>query len=68
MGTTALILGILDTQAKLISTLVASQSPAQQQILWDRYIQLTQPLHDLLVKVEGLAGHPAPAAQEAPKP
>ena len=51
---TELILGILDTQAKLITTLVASQTAGQQQVLWDRYIQITQPLHDLLIKIEGL--------------
>lgn len=51
---TALILGILDTNAKLITTLIASQTPAQQQIMWDRYMQLTEPLHKLLVKLESL--------------
>lgn len=51
---TALIIGILDTQVKLIAILVQSQTPEQQKILWDRYIELTTPLHKLLVKLEGL--------------
>ncbi len=57
---TALILAILDSQAKLIVALIQSQTPAQQQVLWDRYIQLTEPLHQLLVKIEGLVPTPAP--------
>lgn len=61
---TAVILGILDTQAKLIMVLVASQTPAQQEVMWERYFQLTQPLHDLLMKIEGLGSH-ASAAQTA---
>ncbi len=60
---TPLILGILDTQAKLLSTLIQSQTPAQQQVLWDRYITLTAPLHALLIKVEGLL---TPTASPAP--
>lgn len=51
---TPLILGILDTQAKLLIALIQSQTPEQQKLLWDRYIELTAPLHKLLIKVESL--------------
>jgi hypothetical protein len=51
---TALIIGILDAQAKLIAVLIQSQTPEQAKLLWDRYIEITEPLHKLLVKVEGL--------------
>lgn len=51
---TALIIGILDSQAKLIAILIQSQTPEQQKILWDRYLEITAPLHKLLVKLEGL--------------
>lgn len=59
---TALIIGILDTQAKLLTALIASQTPAQQAVLWDRYIAITEPLHLLLMKIEGLAPAPPKAA------
>lgn len=52
---TAIILGILETQAKLITELIKSQTPEQAKILWDRYIEITEPLHKLIVKLEGLA-------------
>lgn len=51
---TALIIGILSSQANLITALIQSQTPEQQKILWDRYIELTAPLHRLLIKLEGL--------------
>jgi hypothetical protein len=64
---TELILGILSAQANLVIELVRSQSPAQQQVLWDRYIAATAPLQALLIKVEGLIlpGAPAPAPAAA---
>ncbi len=58
---TALILGILSNQAALITELVKSQTPAEQAQLWQRYIDLTEPLHKLLMKIEGLGPAPAPA-------
>jgi len=66
---TELILGILSAQANLVVELIKSQTPAQQQILWDRYIAATAPLQALLVKVENLIlpGAPAPAPA-APTP
>ena len=51
---TGIVLAILDSMAKIVSTLIASQTPDQQKILWDRYIELTAPLHKLLVKIENL--------------
>lgn len=49
---TALILGILDSQAKLAVALISSQTPGEQAIMWQRYIDLTTPLHNLLCKLE----------------
>lgn len=46
-----LILSILDTQAKLLTVLINSQTPEQQKILWDRYIEATEPLHRLLGRI-----------------
>ncbi len=57
---TPLILAILDSEAKLIVALINSQTPEQQKLMWDRYIQLTAPLHLLLIKIESL-GQPATA-------
>jgi hypothetical protein len=57
---TALILGILDGVTKLAATLITSQTAAQQQALWDRYIAVTEPLHLLLVKIENLIPVTAP--------
>lgn len=66
---TALILGILDSQAKLLTALIGSQTPAQQAIMWNRYIEVTEPLHKLLAKLEGLnsIAEDAPAAPATPK-
>ncbi len=58
----ALILGVLDSEGKLMVALLASQTPAQQAVLWDRYIAVTAPLHRLLLKIEG---QPAPAITAA---
>lgn len=54
MPTTALVLAIIQTQADLVKVLIASQTPDQQKIMWDRYIELTEPLHKLIVKLENL--------------
>jgi hypothetical protein len=51
---TATILAILNSQAALITELIKSQTPAQQLDLWNRYLDLTAPLHALLCKIEGI--------------
>lgn len=56
---TTLILSILDSEGKIVIALLASQTPAQQQVLWDRYIAVTAPLQALLIRIENLV--PAPA-------
>jgi hypothetical protein len=58
---TALIIAILDTLSKVLLALIQSQTPAQSQILWDRYIELTAPLHRLLIKIENLGANPEPS-------
>lgn len=55
---TPLILAILEANAKLITVLVESQTPEQRKLLWDRYIEVTAPLHRLLVKIESLGQEP----------
>jgi hypothetical protein len=49
---TATILAILNSQAALFLALIGSQTPAQKQVMWDRYITLTAPLHALLMRIE----------------
>ncbi|MDP9171499.1 MAG: hypothetical protein M3N54_12840 [Acidobacteriota bacterium] len=56
---TLTVLSILDGITKLAGILIASQTPDQQRILWDRYIQDTAPLHRLLIKLENLGTTPA---------
>jgi hypothetical protein len=65
---TATILAILTTLSGVIAELIKSQTPEQAQILWDRYIQLTDPLHRLLIKLEGLQSITVPTAPSSTAP
>lgn len=49
--TLAIVLAFLDKLTSLVQVLVASQTPEQSKILWDRYIERTEPLYKLLVKL-----------------
>jgi hypothetical protein len=49
-----LILALLDSQTKVTLALIQSQTADQQKILWDRHIQLTEPLYRILLKIETL--------------
>lgn len=51
---TPLILAILNANAQILTELIKSQTPEQQKVLWDRYIEVTEPLHKLLIKIENL--------------
>ncbi len=57
---TSLILTFLAGITNLATVLIQSMTPAQAQVLWDRYIQVTAPMHQLLIKVEGLIPDTAP--------
>jgi hypothetical protein len=65
---TPLILAILDSNAKLLVALIGSQTPAQQAIMWQRYLDLTEPLHRLLVRIEHLGAGDAQPEKVAPAP
>jgi hypothetical protein len=51
---TALILGVLNSQALLFTELIKTQTPPVQLELWQRYLDLTTPLHAWLCKIEGI--------------
>lgn len=55
-----LILALLDSQTKVTLALIQSQTPEQQKLLWDRHIQLTEPLYRMLLKIENLIVPPVP--------
>ena len=59
------VLAILQANSAMNEELIKSQTPAQQQVLWDRYIQISQPLHNLLAKLEGVFV-PTPAQVQVP--
>lgn len=51
-----------------MTTLIASQTPAEQLVMWTRFNTITEPLYLLLVKVEGLTAAPAASAASAAAP
>jgi hypothetical protein len=50
--TSAILLAIIQSQINLFESLIASQTPAQKLLMWDRYITLTAPIHALLMRIE----------------
>ena len=61
---TATIIALLGGITTLASTVIDSQTADQKKIIWDRYIEVTAPLHQLIVKLENLV---IPADQQAVK-
>ena len=45
------IAAIIDSITRLTEVVVKSQTPEQQKIMWDRYIEITGPFHRLAVKI-----------------
>lgn len=49
-----LALAALDSTNKLLAALVESQTADQKKIMWDRHIAATQPLYNLIAKIEAI--------------
>jgi len=56
--TSAAILAFLAAFNDIIKTILASQPPQIQALLWARGVQLTDPLYALICKIEGVAPVP----------
>lgn len=53
---TVLILALLKSETDLLTEMLKSQTAEQQKLLWDRHIARTQPLYDLIIKIESKIG------------
>ena len=42
---------LLEAITNLVTAIISGQTPEQKKIFWDRWIEITQPLHELLKKL-----------------
>lgn len=45
------IAAIIDSITRLTLAVIESQTPEQRRVMWDRYIEVTEPFHKLMVKL-----------------
>lgn len=50
---TASIVAIMDAVTRMTIAISATQTVEQQALAWDRWFKLTEPLFNLLIKLEG---------------